>query len=67
MNFMSGIMISSQGEKGHWYAIKKGVKLFTINEKSSLPYLTDKQGKTKLNPAGKNVWCHLATSGKLRG
>ena len=55
MNFMSGIMISSQGEKGHWYAIKKGFKLFTINEKSSLPYLTDKQGKTKLNPAGKNV------------
>jgi hypothetical protein len=52
-NFMSGLMFSFQGEKGHWYAIKKGTKVFSLKEKENLPYLLDKDSKPKLDAAGK--------------
>ena len=52
-NFMSGIMFSSQGEKGHWYAVKKGTKVYSLNEQTKLPYLVDKMTKPKLDPTGK--------------
>ena len=51
-NFMSGLMFSSQGERGHWYAIKKGTKVFGLNDKESLPYLVERESKQKLDPAG---------------
>lgn len=54
-NFMSGIMFSSQGEKGHWYAIKKGATVFSLKENSRMPYLSDKEGKQKLDPAGRKT------------
>ena len=54
-NFMSGIMLSSQGEKGHWYAIKKGTKVFAFKERVKLPYLAETEGKTKLDPNGKKL------------
>ena len=54
-NFMSGIMLSFQGEKGYWYPIKRGAKLFAFKEKAKLPYLMGKEGKPKLDPAGKNT------------
>jgi hypothetical protein len=54
-NFMSGIMMSSQGDKGHWYAVKKGTKVFAIREKDKLPYLIEKGNKPKLDPAGKKL------------
>ena len=52
---MSGIMLSSQGEKGHWYAVKKGTRVFALEEKAMLPYLIEKEGKEKLDPAGNKV------------
>ena len=54
-NFMSGIMFSSQEEKGHWYAVKKGATVFSIKENSKLPYLSDKESKPKLDPTGKKT------------
>ena len=54
-NFMSGIMMSSQGDKGHWYAIKKGTKVPAIRNKDKLPYLIEKESKSKLDPAGKEA------------
>jgi hypothetical protein len=54
-NFMSGIMFSSQGEKGHWYAVKKGVTVFSLKENVKIPYLKDKEGKPKLDPSGGKV------------
>ena len=54
-NFMSGIMFSSQGEKGHWYAIKKGTKVFSPEEKVRLPYVMEKEGKPDLDSAGKKL------------
>src|SRR3990170_275065 len=54
-NFMSGIMLSFQGEKGHWFAVKKGAKVFALKEKVKLPYLVEKESKPKLNPAGKKA------------
>jgi hypothetical protein len=53
--FMSGIMFSFEGEKGHWYAIKKGTKVFALKETAKLPYLIEKEGKLKLDPAGKKT------------
>ena len=50
---MSGIMMSSQGEKGHWNAVKKGTKVFSLKEKVKLPYMMEKESKPKLDPAGK--------------
>ena len=52
-NFMSGIMFSFQGEKGHWYAVKKGTKVFTLTEKVKLPYMIEKEHKPKLDSEDK--------------
>jgi hypothetical protein len=52
-NFMSGIMLSSQGEKGHWFAIKKGTTVFSLKDGVKIPYLVEKEGKPKLNSKGK--------------
>jgi hypothetical protein len=54
-NFMSGLMFSADGEKGNWYAVKKGTKVFALNVKDELPYLVEKEGKPKLDPAGKKI------------
>jgi hypothetical protein len=54
-NFMSGIMFSSQGEKGHWYAVKKGTTVFYLKENSKIPYLKEKEGKPKLDASGKKA------------
>ena len=54
-NFMSGLMFSFQGEKGHWYAVKKGTKVFALKEKIKLPYMIEKESKPKLDPLGKRV------------
>jgi hypothetical protein len=54
-NFMAGLMMSSQGEKGHWYAIKKGTKVFALKEKVGLPYLVETESKIKLAPAGRKL------------
>ena len=54
-NFMSGMMFSFQGEKGHWYAVKKGTKVFTLTEKVKLPYMIEKESKPKLNSEGKKA------------
>lgn len=54
-NFMSSIMFSFQGEKGHWYAIKKGTKVFTLTEKVKLPYMIEKESKPKLDSEGKKT------------
>jgi len=54
-NVMSGMMFSFQKEKGHWYAVKKGAAVFSINEKVKAPYLVEKEGKSKLDPAGRKT------------
>jgi hypothetical protein len=54
-NFMSGIMFSFQGEKGHWYAVKKGATVFSLKEQVKLPYLADKEGKPKLDLVGRKT------------
>jgi len=54
-NVMSGMMFSFKGEKGHWYAVKKGPAVLSINEKVKAPYLVEKEGKTKLDPAGRKT------------
>lgn len=51
-NFMSGLMFSFQGEKGHWFAIKKGTKVYSLNETLHLPYLVDKENRPKFDPVG---------------
>ena len=52
-NVMSGIMFSTTGEKGHWYAVKKGTKSYLNKENPSLPYLVEKQANSKIDPAGR--------------
>ncbi len=52
-NVMSGIMFSALGAKGHWYAVKKGSKLYLNKENPSLPYLTEKHANSKIDPAGR--------------
>jgi hypothetical protein len=54
-NFMSGIMFSFQGEKGHWYAIKKGTRVFALKEEVKLPYMIEKESKPKLDVEGKKT------------
>ena len=54
-NFMSGIMFSFQGEKGHWYAIKKGTKVFSLKENIKIPYLLDKESRPKFDPIGRKT------------
>jgi hypothetical protein len=53
-NFMSGIMFSAVGEKGRWYAVKKGTKVYALKEEN-LPYLVEKESKPKLDPAGRKT------------
>jgi hypothetical protein len=53
-NFMSGIMFSSKGEKGHWYAVKKSTKVFS-QEKSPLPYLVEKASRIMLESSGRKT------------
>ena len=52
-NFMSGIMFSFHGEKGHWHAVKKGARVFSLKENVTIPYLMNKEDKTKLDPIGR--------------
>jgi hypothetical protein len=54
-NFMSGLMFSFDGTKGHWYAVKKGTKVFGIQEKTKLPYIEEKESKPKLDPVGRKT------------
>ena len=54
-NFMSGTMMSAEGEKGHWFAVKKGTKVFSQKESEKLPYLVEKENKPKLDAAGNIV------------
>ena len=54
-NFMSGSMMSSEGEKGQWFAIKKGTKIYMLKESASLPYLANKENKPKYDPTGKKL------------
>ena len=54
-NFMSGMMLSFEGEKGHWYAVKKGTKVFALKENKKLPYLVERESKPKLDSTGKKV------------
>ena len=52
-NFMSGIMYSFEREKGHWYAVKKGTKVYSLKEQAKIPYLVDRESKPKFDPSGK--------------
>lgn len=54
-NFMSGLMLSFQGEKGHWFAIKKGTKVYSLNDNVNVPYLVDRKSKPKFDPVGKKT------------
>jgi hypothetical protein len=54
-NFMSGLMLSFQGEKGHWCAVKKGTKVYLLKENVKIPYLVDRESKPKFDPAGKKT------------
>jgi hypothetical protein len=45
--------LSFEGKKGHWYAIKKGTKVFALNENEKLPYVIEKESKPKLDSVGK--------------
>ncbi len=54
-NFMSGLMLSFEGEKGHWYAVKKGTKVFALKENKKLPYLVERESKPQLDSTGKKV------------
>jgi hypothetical protein len=54
-NFMSGLMLSFQGEKGHWFAVKKGTKVYSTKDAETIPYLVNRQPKLKLDPIGNRV------------
>jgi len=54
-NFMSGSMMSSEGEKGHWFAVKKGTKIYTLKGNATLPYLVNKESKPKFDPTGERL------------
>jgi hypothetical protein len=54
-NFMSGSMLSSEGEKGQWFAVKKGTKVYSIKDGTHLPYLVNKESKPKFDPTGKKI------------
>ncbi len=54
-NFMSGAMMSTNGERGHWFAIKKSTKVYALNEKTTLPYLVEKESKPKIDAAGNKI------------
>jgi hypothetical protein len=46
-------MFSATGTKGHWYAVKKGAKLYLNKENPSLPYLAEKETNSKIDSAGR--------------
>jgi hypothetical protein len=52
-NFMSGSMLSFDGKKGHWFAVKKGTKVYTVKNGEALPYLVNKEAKQKVDPTGR--------------
>jgi hypothetical protein len=52
-NFMFGSMLSAEGEKGHWFAVKKGTKIYSIKDGTPLPYLVNKEIKPGFDPIGK--------------
>jgi hypothetical protein len=52
-NFMSGIMFSALGEKGHWYAVKKGAKVFRPQGNETTPYLVEKRANAKIDISGR--------------
>jgi hypothetical protein len=52
-NIMSGLMFSATGERGLWYAVKKGAKLHLNKDSPSLPYLVEKQANPKIDAAGR--------------
>ena len=54
-NFMSGAMMSADGERGHWFALKKSTKVYSLKEKTTLPYLVDKESKPKIDVAGNKI------------
>jgi hypothetical protein len=54
-NFMSGSMLSAEGEKGHWFTIKKGTKIYMLKEGVSPSYLVNKENKPKYDPIGKKL------------
>jgi len=54
-NFMSGMMLSFHGEKGHWFAVKKGTKVYALNDTLTLPYLVNREAKPKFDPDGKKM------------
>ena len=51
-NFMSGSILSAKGEKGHWFAVKKGTKIYSLKGDVALPYLINKEAKLKLDSTG---------------
>lgn len=51
-NFMSGSMMSALGDRGHWFAIKKGTKVYSQKDKGLLPYLVEKESKPKIDASG---------------
>jgi hypothetical protein len=54
-NLMSGIMLSFQGERGHWFAVKKGTKVYSTMDAEAIPYLVNGKAKLKLDPIGKKI------------
>jgi hypothetical protein len=54
-NVMAGVMFCGQGEKGQWYGVKKGSKVYLNKENPELPYLMEKQANIKSDPTGKPV------------
>jgi len=54
-NFMSGLTLSFQGEKGHWFAVKKGTKIYSTKDAETIPYLVNREPKLRLDPVGKKI------------
>jgi hypothetical protein len=54
-NFMSGTMLSFQGARGHWFAIKKGTRIYSLMDKATLPYLVNKETRLKIDATGKKI------------
>jgi hypothetical protein len=54
-NLMSGSMMSSEGEKGQWFAVKKGTKIYSLKGDVALPYLINREVKLKLDSAGNKI------------
>ncbi len=52
---MSGIMFSAEGQKGRWYAVKKGTKVYSLKDNENLPYLIEKESKPKIDAIGQKL------------